>query len=100
MAARIPDMRLFVFSDDPEWGRAHLPQRADTVFIDPNPDDREFEDMHLMARCRHHILANSSFSWWGAWLNPSPDKCVIAPARWTLIQAEINDRLPASWIRF
>jgi hypothetical protein len=100
MADRVDNPRFYVFSDDPEWVRANLPKYEGTVFVDPQPDGREFEDMHLMSKCRHHILANSSFSWWGAWLNSSPDKKVIAPERWALVETNLNDRLPASWVRF
>lgn len=100
MADRVENPRFFVFSDDPDWGRTNLPKVKGMVFIDSQPDDREFEDMHLMSKCRHHIIANSSFSWWGAWLNPALDKKVIAPERWILGPTSINDRLPASWIRF
>ena len=59
-----------------------------------------FIDMQLMSRCRHHILANSSFSWWGAWLNPSQDKVVIAPKCWFNDRgADTRDLIPESWIR-
>jgi hypothetical protein len=54
---------------------------ADPVVI-AGPGGRPAEDMALMAACRHHIIANSSFSWWGAWLDPSPKKMVIAPRLW------------------
>jgi hypothetical protein len=56
--------------------------------------------MHLMSLCRHHIIANSSFSWWGAWLNPRPDKVVIAPKKWFgNAPHDTRDLLPANWIR-
>lgn len=94
---------LFVFSDEPEAAReviAALPgHRAIIVHGDPQ---RPWEDMMLMARCRHHIIANSSFSWWGAWLNPSRDKIVIGPRQWFAPQAlRLNntcDLCPRGWI--
>ncbi|MFN4276643.1 MAG: alpha-1,2-fucosyltransferase [Ferrovibrio sp.] len=100
MAERIIDPVFFVFSDDPEWTRSNLPHRWPLVFVDPQGDGRDFEDMHLMARCRHHITANSSFSWWGAWLNPRPDKLVFAPRRWFATNAlDTRDLIPDTWSR-
>ncbi|MBT2829259.1 alpha-1,2-fucosyltransferase, partial [Staphylococcus coagulans] len=71
------------------------------VHVSGDPE-RPWEDMALMARCRHHVIANSSFSWWGAWLNPSSDKIVIAPRAW-FTSAELRarntcDLYPAGWI--
>ncbi len=78
---------FFVFSDDPVLAERvvdFVPKcRLNHVRGDP---DRPWEDLALMARCRHHVIANSSFSWWGAWLNPSPDKVVVAPQ--SLVRAE------------
>jgi hypothetical protein len=99
LSARVSNPRFFVFSDDPAWARANLPVPPDTIFVDPQPDGRDFEDLHLMAKCRHNIIANSSFSWWAAWLNPSPAKIVIGPARWFLGEVDSSDRMPDSWIK-
>ncbi len=90
---------FFVFSDDPEWVRAniHLPQA--TTYVDHNTGRDGHWDLWLMKHCAHHIIANSSFSWWGAWLDPSPHKQVIAPARW--FQGEdlpSSAILPPTWI--
>ncbi len=91
---------FFVFSDDPRWVRANLSKKWPILFVDPQNDKRDFEDMHLMALCNHHIIANSSFSWWGAWLNPSPYKRVIAPKKW-FANASHNtqDIVPNTWER-
>jgi hypothetical protein len=97
--ARVPDAHLFVFSDDREWTRNNLTFPLPTTFVDVNPPDRGYRDMQLMARCRHHVLANSSFSWWGAWLDPSPDKIVVAPRRWFSAPVDTRDLVPESWIR-
>jgi hypothetical protein len=91
---------FFVFSDDPEWARINLPARWPRHFIDPNHDGRDFEDMHLMSQCSHHIIANSTFSWWGAWLNPHRNKIVVAPARWFASSPlDTQDMVPAEWVR-
>lgn len=100
METLVESPAFFVFSDDTEWARANLAAPAGTEFIDPQGDGRDFEDLHLMASCRHHIIANSSFSWWGAWLNPVPDKQVIAPAQWFAGAGhDTRDLLPSAWIR-
>lgn len=97
---RVQAIHLFVFSDDQEWTRGNLRFGRPASFVDTNSADRGYRDMQLMARCRHHILANSSFSWWGAWLNPSREKIVIAPRRWFDAGAnDTRDLIPESWVR-
>ena len=100
ISLRVEAPHLFVFSDDPQWTRANLRYAAATTFVDANPPDRGYRDMGLMARCRHHIIANSSFSWWGAWLNPSCEKIVIAPDRWfSAARNDTRDLIPPGWVR-
>jgi len=91
---------FFVFSDDYEWAKENLHFNSPAVFIPPSPDGQECNDMHVMSLCKHHIIANSSFSWWGAWLNPSPSKIVIAPKNWFVAGPKnTNDLIPSSWDR-
>lgn len=78
---------FYIFSDDMPWCRAYLPQlfsasaspNVSHHFVDINNEENAAEDLRLMSSCRHHIVAKSSFSFWGAWLNPSPSKIVIQP---------------------
>lgn len=94
---------VFVFSDDPTDAETVLNfiPREHLVHARGDPD-RPWEDMALMAQCRHHVIANSSFSWWGAWLNPSAEKIVIAPRDWftpgELRQRNTCDLHPPAWI--
>ena len=97
------EAEIFIFSDDPaaaEQVLSFIPDsRLNHVRGDP---ERPWEDMALMARCRHHVIANSSFSWWGAWLNPSSDKIVVAPRAW-FVATELSKRItsdlyPPGWI--
>jgi hypothetical protein len=91
------EISLFVFSDDPDWCRMNIRYPGiDTEYIDA--DVIPARDMWLMSRCAHHVIANSSFSWWGAWLNPSENKTVVAPRQWF---SKINtpDIIPATWLR-
>ena len=83
--AHVPRPSFFVFSaDDPEWARAMFTRLdADCVLVENvAPEQYAYEDMRMMSICKHNIIANSSFSWWGAWLNPNPHKIVIAPEHW------------------
>ncbi|MCA9658006.1 MAG: alpha-1,2-fucosyltransferase [Myxococcales bacterium] len=91
--------RVFAFSDDPEWVKGNLKTDLPLCVVS---DGRltEGQELVLMSLCQHHIVANSSFSWWGAWLDPSPDAIVVAPDRW--FQAapwDTRDLVPESWIR-
>lgn len=100
LSARLPSApRCFVFSDDPGWARAHLALPDSTVHVEHNRGDDSHFDLQLMARCRHHVIANSSFSWWGAWLDPFDAKIVVAPARWFRAGPDTSTLLPPSWIR-
>jgi len=97
--------RYFVFSDDAEWCRANLRLENDAVFVTHNTGADAWQDLLLMARCQHHIIANSSFSWWGAWLadqrrHAAASHLVVAPARWFAGRPEQNlhDRYPAHWV--
>ena len=100
LAEKFSDLQLFVFSDDPEWVKVNLHFKYPTVFVNHNGVECAFEDMHLMSLCMHNIIANSSFSWWGAWLNNNPYKVVFAPKHW-FKKEEMNtkDLIPDSWIR-
>jgi hypothetical protein len=81
LRARCANCRFLVFSDDPAWARAELPLDASAVFVSGNDASPE-RDLALMRACKHHIIANSSFSWWAAWLGYSPQQIVIAPTPW------------------
>lgn len=98
----LSDPRFFVFSDDISWCRenlGHLLSPADQ-FVCNNVGNSSFRDMQLMSSCDHHILANSTFSWWGAWLNRSDKKVVVAPRIWFNDgRREAPGLIPSSWIR-
>ena len=98
IAATVKAAHFFVFSDDPDWAKGNLRIPFPATFVAHNGPDAPQEDLRLMALCRHHVTANSSLSWWGAWLCTHAAKTVISPARWFL-KTPMPDIAPATWIR-
>jgi hypothetical protein len=98
---RIPSARFFVFSDDPEWAATYIrSESAEVIHVSHNQGVRSSNDMRLMASADHQIIANSTFSWWGAWLNPNPEKMVFVPARWFGGNGPSDrDLIPGRWFR-
>jgi hypothetical protein len=97
---------FYVFTDDPEWVKNHFISpninKYDIVLVNNNHGVDSWKDMYLMSICKHNIIANSSFSWWGAWLNQNSEKTVIAPTRWFAdekVYAFEKDIVPDSWIK-
>lgn len=94
---RVGNPSFFIFSDDLEWVKEHL-KIENANYVDNNIGADSYKDMQLMSLCKHNVIANSSFSWWGAWLNANPDKIVIAPDVWMKDEA-IPDIVPEKWKR-
>lgn len=100
LAKRVAAPRFFVFSDDPDWTRKNLISDMPMTFVTHNDPIKGYEDLRLMSACSHHIIANSSFSWWGAWLCPNHDKVVIAPQQWFRDDSiNTTDLIPREWLR-
>jgi hypothetical protein len=100
IASKAHSTEFFIFSDDMEWARQNLKIDFPTTFVDHNGEPQAYEDLYLMSLCKHNIIANSSFSWWGAWLNKNPGKVVVAPARWfNESNADTKDLLPEEWLK-
>lgn len=97
--ARHDGCHYFIFSDEPDWVRNNLDIGREYTVVDVNSPDRPEQDLRLMSLCKHFIIANSSFSWWGAWLSTNSDKTVIAPKQWFLDDRNVQDRCPEDWIR-
>lgn len=97
---KVKDPHFFVFSDEPQWVRENFRGEFEFTVVDCNTGRTGHEDMRLMSACSHNIMANSSFSWWGAWLNRNPGKIVTAPKGWfTDSSIDTSDLIPGSWIR-
>jgi hypothetical protein len=98
--ARFSDLEFFIFSDDPAWVSANFPDFGPTTIVAHNFGRNDAEDFRLLMHCRHFIVANSTFSWWAAWLGKAADKSIIAPRRWYASDKLSEKNLvPAAWIR-
>ena len=91
------NLHFYIFSDDISWVKENLPIVPST-YIDWNKKEDSWQDMYLMSQCKHNIIANSSFSWWGAWLNNNPNKTVICPSRFMNLNQQ-SDIVPEDWIQ-
>lgn len=100
ISAVISNPKFYIFSDDSEWFRQNVKTNYLVEFVTHNSGKDSFQDIYLMSLCKHNIIANSSFSWWGAWLNKNPQKCVIAPERWFKSNSkDSRDLIPETWIK-
>jgi len=97
---KLKDPHFFIFSDDHRWAKENLKLDCPLTFVDHNDASKNYEDLRLMSQCRHNIIANSTFSWWGAWLNQNADKIVYAPQKWfNDTSKNTQDLIPDQWIR-
>ena len=98
IANMISNPYFFIFSDDKPWTKKHLKIDLPHTFVTHNGPDKNYEDLKLMSLCKHHIIANSTFSWWGAWLSMNKNKIVIAPKKWFNIpEYNSSDLIPTGW---
>jgi hypothetical protein len=96
--ARVPEAVFYIFSDDHRFAAQNINYNCPVVHVTNNAPDQDVRDLQLMSAARHHIIANSSFSWWGAWLSNSEGQIVVAPTPWFRSQKNnTKDILPAGW---
>src|SRR2546430_286356 len=93
---KIPKAFYYIFSDDVVWAKENINEK-NIEFINWNKNKNSYKDMQLMSNCKHNIIANSSFSWWAAWLNSNKNKIVIAPDNWAGMVGT-RDILPEEWV--
>lgn len=96
----VTEPHFYIFTDDPEWANKSLTFSGPTYVVEHNLGKADHEDFRLMTHCKHFVIANSSFSWWGAWLANFSDKIIIAPKKWYQTDNfPHEDRIPSGWIR-
>ncbi len=99
ISSKIKNISLYIFSDDIDWVKNNFRTKYPTVYVDWNYE-LVYEDFRLLSSCKYFITANSSFSWWAAWLNNNPEKIVIAPKKWFNDSTiDIKDLMPEQWIK-
>lgn len=96
---QFPNAHFFISSDDISWVKENFPKNYPLTFVS-SPEIPDYEELILMSLCRHNIIANSTLSWWGAWLNQNHEKIVIAPKQWFIDPARVaKDLIPQSWVQ-
>lgn len=98
VVGKVEKPEFFIFSDDIDWVKANLSLDFPHHFVEHNQGVASYIDMRLMSLCSHHVIANSSFSWWGAWLNHAPEKIVVAPRQWFANDSNVQDLFPESCV--
>jgi len=103
LSEKYNNLHFFIFSDDSEWMQKNMKLSFPTTYVNINGIDKDYEDLRLMSLCKHNIIANSTFSWWGAWLNENPYKIVIAPKKWfndpdANAKIKFEDLYPKEWL--
>lgn len=100
ISGRVPNAHYFLFCEDPDWCRDFFKDDASALIVDLTGEESDLEQLDLMRLCRHHIISNSTFGWWGAWLATEGDSIVIAPRQWFADPAlDSTDIVPDRWIR-
>jgi hypothetical protein len=101
LQTKYSDLCYFIFTNDVKWVKANFVFLKNYNIVDTSKENlSDYYDLFLMTRTKHNIIANSTFSWWGAWLNQNPSKIVIAPEKWLGDNSLTTDEIcPPEWIR-
>jgi len=102
ISKQLEQPRYFIFSDDIEWAKSNFKTLKNVQFVAADANRSLCQELWLMSKCKHHIISNSTYSWWGAWLNVSPQKIVVAPKRWYKnddLEGKLKTIALESWIK-
>ena len=100
MNEKVKNPRFLIFTDDVKWVTENMTLPAFAEFVSGSITENHYEDFYLMSKCKHQVIANSSFSWWAAWMKPNPGKIVIAPNNWfNNSRLDTADLIPDGWIK-
>ena len=103
LSKRITNLQFFVFSDDIEWCKKIIPNSYKITFVNSKDSNCGYTcGIYLMSKCKHNMISNSTYAWWGAWLNNNPDKIIIYPQKWIPIKSHLktiySELFPSSWL--
>jgi hypothetical protein len=100
ISSKVRSPRFFIFSDDLDFARTCGVCPRDAIFVDCVEDWNAYDALHLMTLCKHFVIANSTFSWWGAWLSENEEKTVVRPDPWfaNMPEKDTRDLFPEGWI--
>ena len=100
MNEKVKNARFLIFTDDVKWVTENMTLPVFAEFVSGSITENHYEDFFLMSKCKHHVIANSSFSWWAAWMNPNTNKLIIAPNKWfNNSRLDTADLIPGGWIK-
>lgn len=99
MEDKVLNPLFLVFSDDIQWVKNNMDFQSEVIYVSQESHLEAYEELFVMSRCKHNVIANSTFSWWGAWLNTNKDKIVVGPKVWNNGAKDQDNIMPSEWIR-
>jgi len=100
MSKKIDNPQFYFFSDDIDWVKINFKNTPNSIFVSSEFNESDLQEFYLMTICKNQIIANSTFSWWAAWLNSNPSKLICAPKRWSSVVLDSKCLIPDNWIVF
>ncbi|MCG8573075.1 MAG: alpha-1,2-fucosyltransferase, partial [Spirochaetes bacterium] len=99
LSNKVKNPFIYIFTNDPQWVKQEFSISLPCIIVNHTGDESDIADLYLMSQCKHFIIANSTFSWWGAWLGNNSKKLIIAPKKWYKNPELEQDLIPDEWVR-